>query len=493
MDWGYDLLSETERALLRRLSVLAGGWTLEAAEAVCAADGVEAPDLLDLLTHLVDRSLVVMEEQDGGARYRLLETVRQYGRERLLESREADAARERHRVWCLNLAERAEPELQGPRQHVWLERLEAELDNLRAALGWSKATASGGETGGAKASAADGRDAETGLRLAGALLWFWYLRGYLSEGREWLEGMLSSGGEAAAPARAKALNGAGFLAWRQGDDGRAAALGEESLALYRQLEYPPGIAFSLNILGLAARRQGDYARAAELLEESLGLWRESEHAWGIALTLNILGVMARQQGDYHRATALGEESLALYRGLGDRGRVASSLNSLGLVAQEQGDYARAAARYEENLTIRRDLEDQRGIAESLNNLGLVVWHRGDDAAARSLYAESLSIRRELGDRRGIAGLLESFAILASAQGQAQRAACLAGAADALREVIGVPPPPADRARYDSVLAAARGALGETAFAAARAEGLAMTMEQAIEHALTVATSAGMPA
>ena len=512
IDWGYDLLSEKERTLLRRLSVFVGGWTLEAAEAVCTWDGVEEPDVLDLLTHLADKSLVVMEEQDGTVRYRLLETVRQYGREKLLAA-EADVARGRHREWCLGLAERAEPELQGPNQDVWLERLETELDNLRQALEWSKGEAGGRDEGGA----------EAGLRLAGALLWFWYLRGYLSQGLQWLQGMLSGSSETSTSARAKALNGAGFLAWRQGEHGRAAALVEEGLALYRQLGDGLGIAFSLNILGLVARRQGDYGRAKELLEESLALWRESGHEWGIALSLNTLGVMARQQGDYGRAMALGEESLALYRQLGDKGRIASSLSSLGLVAQEQGDDGLAVARYEEGLRIRRELGDRRGIAESLNNLGLVVWTRGDHAAARSvfeeslgirrelgerrgiasslgnlglvswnqgdyaaarsLYEESLRIRRELGERRGITSLLESFAILASTQGQAGRAAVLFGAADALRDVISVPRPPTDRARYESALAAARAALVETAFAAAWAEGRVMTLEQAIAYAL----------
>jgi len=201
MDWSYDLLSEAERAMLRRLSVFAGGFTLDAAEGVCAGDSVQRDDVLPLLTQLVDKSLVVLYEHDGTERYRLLETVRQYTADKLAESGESADTRRRHRDWYLALALQADAELRGPTQRVWIARLEAERDNVRAALAWSLS-----EDGG-----------EAGLRLAGAMAWFWVMQANVNEGREWLEKALSSVREPSPAARAKALNGAGIMAWRQGD------------------------------------------------------------------------------------------------------------------------------------------------------------------------------------------------------------------------------------------------------------------------------------
>ncbi len=236
IDWSYELLSKKERVLLRRVSVFVGGFSLEAVEAVCVGKGIEASEALDLLTHLVDKSLVVVEEQLGETRYRLLDTVRQYSREKLLESKEASAVRKRHRDWYVKLAERAEPEMHGPNQVIWLERLETEHDNLRAALEWSLG---GGET-------------EAGLRLAGAIWDFWRLHGYLSEGRRWLEGFLSRSSGVSTPARVKALQAAATLGLFQCDFERATTLSEECLTLSRELGDKEGIAFSLiNLGGLA--------------------------------------------------------------------------------------------------------------------------------------------------------------------------------------------------------------------------------------------------
>jgi predicted ATPase/class 3 adenylate cyclase len=274
LDWSYDLLDKGEQQLLDRLSVLgAGGCTLDGVETVCGGDGIAVLEVLDLLGGLVNKSLVQAEEAGGEVRYGLLETVRQYGLEHLAASGGAASVRDRHLGWFLALAEQAEPRLSGPDQGQWLARLEAEHDNLRAALGWAR------ERGAA----------EEGLRLAGALWRFWEIHGDWGEGRDWLEGALAGGGHGVPAARARALHGAGILAFRQGDAGRAVARLEEALDLYRELGDTCAIAASLGNLGLVAYRQGEYGRAVARLEEALDLLRELDDMPGIAASLVNLG------------------------------------------------------------------------------------------------------------------------------------------------------------------------------------------------------------
>lgn len=428
IDWSYELLSEKERVLLRRLAVFVGGYALEAAEAVCAEEGIEQYEVLDLLSQLVDKSLVVKEEKGEIARYWLLETIRQYGLEKLTEAREMATLRSRHLAFFVELAEQAEPQLKGADQKLWLERLEMEHDNLRAALEWSKTETS---------------RAVEGLRLVGALWPFWEVRGFLSEGRRWIEGLLAVVGNTQASVRAKALRGAGVLASHQGDYERAATFLQESLALLHQLGDKRGAALSLNNLGIVARNQGDYARATALYEEGLALWRELGDKRGIAASLANLAIVARNQKDYSRATKLHEESLLLFRELGNKIGIAVTLNNLGVVAEDQCNYERAA----------------------------------------TLYKESLALRHELGDKLGSLGCLSNLAAVAGEQGQPERAARLFGAAEALREVLSVPVSPDERAEYDRKVAAVRAKLDEATFAQAWAHGRAMTLEQAISYAL----------
>lgn len=430
LDWSYQLLTDSEQRLLRRLAVFAGGWTLEAAESVCQGGGIESVDVLDLLAQLVFKSLVLMDEHNGEVRYRFLETVRQYGFERLMESGESDASRRRHRNFFLKLAEQAEPELTGTTQVMWLGRLEAEHDNLRTVL----------------ESSVEGQEAEAGLRLAGAVWRFWYVRGYLEEGRKWLEALLKESQGMSAPVRAKALRAAGNL-----------------------------VAFG----------KGDYALGRSLHEESLSIWRELGDRQGIANTLSNLGLVAFNQGHYAPARALYEESLTLRRALGDRWGIAMSLNNLGLAVSKQGDEAAAGSLYRESLAIWRELGDKQHIAMTLNNLGLAASRRGNHTAARACFEESLALRRELGDKQGIAYLLESVAGLAATLGHAKQTARLLGAVEALREVIGAPLAPADRPDHDRLVTRMCSALGEGMFAAAWAEGRAMTLEQAISEALSI--------
>jgi tetratricopeptide (TPR) repeat protein len=506
LDWSYDLLSEAEQLLLVRLSVFAGGWRLVAAEAVCAGAGVEAWEVLDLLDGLVNKSLVQVTEAGGEVRCGLLETVRQYGQARLAASGEEQDLYRRHAAYFLALAEAAEPQLVGPEQGTWLARLEAEHDNLRAALSWA------GER-----SASD-----LGLRLVGALLRFWETRGFISEGRRWLEGALAGGGGSPA-ARVRALNGAGAMAYHQSEYSRAAALHEEALALRRALGDRLGIADSLNNLGRAAYSQGEYGRAVALYEEALALRRELDDRLGIAGSLSNLGYLVGKQGEYARSAALLEEALALYRELGDQRAVARSLQYLGRAAYRLGEYGRAEALYEQSLALRRDLGDRVGIAYSLHNLGLVAYQQSEYERAAALLTEALALDRELGVKRGIAeahhdlGLvmqrrgeyrraaalvaeslrlsrdlgardqvahgLETAAWVAAAQGQAHLATCLGGHADALREALGVPVLLEHRASHDQAVRTMRAMLGEAAFVAAWAEGRALPLEEAIALAL----------
>ena len=469
IDWSYHLLAEPEQVLLRRLSVFAGGWTLEAAESVCAGGNLEAVNVLDRLTSLVDKSLVLAETQHGEARYRLLETVRQYAWGRLVESNEASEVRTRHRDWYLDLAERVEPKLRGPEQGVWGERLETERDNLRAALEWSKA-----EEGGA----------EAWLRLAGALHWFWFQRGYLSEGREWLEAALATSRSISAPVRAKALCGAGLLAWRQDDIRRAEILLQESLALFRESTDEWGIAFSLHQL---AHVQEDSREAAVLFEDSLARFRKTGDTWGVGVTLSCMGMSALSQGDYGRAQTLFEESLPIWRELGDKSELASVLNGLGTVADGQGDNERATVLLEEGLALARQVGSKHQIPYLQFKLGNVALHQGDHVRAGTLYRESLAPIREMGDKSSLARCLEGLAGVACAQGHYEQAARILGAAEALRETTGVQRAPLGQTDYDQCMGSTRAVLGEPAFAAAWAEGRAMTLEQAIEYALSAET------
>jgi predicted ATPase/class 3 adenylate cyclase len=487
IDWSYDLLSEPERVLLRRLSVFGGGWTLEAAEAVCGDCGLAGPEggvspesrslrnpqsalrideVLDLLTALVEKSLVLYEESPG--RYRLLETVRQYARDRLLEAGEADAVQGRHLDWFLALAEEARRELFGPEQRAWLDRLEGEHDNMRSALAWSEVQERG----------------TAGLRLGAALWRFWSVRGYLAEGCERLESVLSHPG-ASAPTveRASALDGAGYLAMNCGDFTRACTVFEEALSIGQELGDQRVIATACNSLGDARRFQGDVRAARSLYEEALRLGRGIDDQWSLAYSLTALGGMVAGEGNYAAARSLLAEGLTIKRALGDKRSIAYSLNSLAGLSLAEENTRGARSLYEETLRIGQELGDKRGIALSLSSLGLVARAEGDFLAARARFAESLEIFGQVGDRRGVADSLKRVAEVAATQGESELAARSFGAAQRLREDTGAPLPPADRAEHDCSSAGLRTALGEEAFDQAWAEGRAMSLAEAIACAL----------
>jgi non-specific serine/threonine protein kinase len=429
MDWSYDLLTGDERILFRRLAVFAGSWTFEAAEAVAGQDRLAPNKVLDGLTHLVDKSLVVVTPQANEVRYRMLETIHEYACEKLSEADEIQAVRAHHLEFYVQFAEQVEPFLRGANQNQWLDRIEAEHDNLRAAFAWSL------ESGKAK----------LGLRLAIALGDFWWRRGHVSEGSNWLGKALPAANHISAPTLADALIQLANLMWQQGNCQQASEFFEEGLMLCRKLGDPQRTARALSVGGKVAHAQGDRERAAWRLKESLALFREvgASGKWGTATALLWLADVRMRQGDNERAALLCEESLDLFRELGDSWGIAFSLGTAGETARRQGDPTRAVA----------------------------------------LFAEALKLHWELGEKGDIPFLLEALAIVATVLGQPDRAARLWSAAEASREATNTPVPSSYENDYASFVEDARTQLTEPVFVLIWAEGRALTLEQAIEYAL----------
>jgi tetratricopeptide (TPR) repeat protein len=487
LDWSYGLLDESERALLRRLAAFARGWTLEAAEAVGAGEGVDRREVLDLLEGLVRKSLVLVEWQDGEARYRLLETVREYGLERLAAGGEAGEVRRAHLLHFLALAEAAEPALWGPEQATWLERLERDLDNLRAVMRW----------------AAEAGELECGLRLASALCRFWRARGRPHEGYAILSDLLArhrSGQDqddaavtgVAAIVRARALSGAGALAILAGQFAQATTLLEESVALFRGLGDRSGLADALTSLGAARYWQGEYVQATMFLEEGLALYRDLGNRQQLPEALHSLGMVLLSQGDYQRAALLMEESVQVYQALGDMTGYMYALSRLGGVVRAQGSLERAIALQEESLAVARQLGDTLGIAQNLQNLGRLAYLQGDLERARALYEEGLALPWDKRNLWGVAFYLEGVAGVTVARGHAAQAARLLGAAEALREAAHAPQQAYERDFYELVVARLRATLDHQTYAARWAAGRALPAEQAVAAALELVQSGRHP-
>jgi len=427
MDWSYDLLSERERTVLNRLSVFAGGWTLEASEAVCAGSGVESVDILDALTSLVNKSLVNVETTGTAAWYRLLETIRQYARERLYETHDADVTRTKHRDWYLALAETAEPKLRGPVEAAWLQRLELEHENLRTALEWCMTEPHG---------------IEAGLRLAGALGDFMDAGSHYAEGRACLRRLLLQDTGAVPAARMLALKAAASTAKHQGD--------REDFAQYAQ-----------QLFTLADELQND---------------------WGMAWACHYLMHVADGKNDYPGAAGLMARGLTLSRKVGDRFGTISLLTCGGDVERGQGHYDRATALFEEAQHLSDDLGSKRSRIAPLHNLAYVVQHQGDETRAAALFRESLRLASELRITRqivcGLAGVAGTYAGSAP-----ERAAQMFGAADAVRASAGLSLEPVDQADVERNIARARERLGDEAFRRAWGAGQAVPFEEIVKTAL----------
>ncbi len=425
VDWSYELLSPAEQCLLRRLSVFHGDWSLGAAEAVCAGGEVEDWEVLEGLSHLAAKSLIVVETPDGGpVRYRLLQSIHSYTAGKLAESPdERDGLRRKHRDFFVSLAEEAEPNLLGASQVLWLNTLECDMENLRAALAFAQEIRDG-----------------TLPRLAGALSRFWYGRSYLSEGRSRLEAALAEISSEDA-VLGKVLSGAGMLAWCCGDYDTARAYHLRDLALQQRCENPHGIARALGNLCIVAEGQKQYAEAERY----------------------------------------GQESLGQYRGLGDRANSARMLNSMGVLALGQGDYAGAEDLYRRALAEYRELYDAAGSAATLHNLGDLLFQQGQYAQAKPYFRDSLEAQRTLRSKQQTATTLTQLAEIAGVEGRHAEVCILQAASEAAREgemvTLGL--------GFDpwATLAQSRAALGEEQFALFWAQGARIDASQSIQYVL----------
>jgi len=509
IDWSWDLLTAQERTFLERLAVFSGGWTLDAAEQICAGDGIEAGDILDLLGQLVNKSLVnVGQEQDPETRYNLLETIRQYAREKLLETGTGPASRARHLHYFSGLAGQAEIELHRWEQKRWLERLDAEHDNFRLALEWAIDT-----------------QPEVALRLGAGLYEFWDIRGYINEGRKWMRRVLDAAqGLPPTPASVKALYAAAELATRQTDVEQFQAFAEKGLEQARQIEDRRGIAAGLTELGILTKFfSGKPEKADKLFEEALDIWREIGDTLGISRALGPLADRALRQKDYAEAERVFNESLSLFRELGDQREIAGALGNLAEVSLAQTNDSRAEALAGESLALYRELEDKHGIATALRTLGQAASPRAGASRLEAIYEESCRLFRELDDHGCLAVTLATGGRVILAAGdtrQAQRmiweglslskeigetevissalagaaevllqmahwpdSACLFGAAESYRESVKVFLNKREQSAHEEVVMALRAQLDEGTFAQAWAKGKGMTMEKAIEYAL----------
>ncbi len=466
IDWSYDLLSEQERIALRRLAVFIGGFTVDAAEAVCRGDRIAEGDVLDLLTHLVDKSLVMIE-QGSQERYRMLETIREYALDRLHEAGELEELWRRHRDFFQALAEESYAALVGSASPQWLRRLRDEHDNIRTALRWSL----------------DHEDVERAADMAAAMSRFWEIRGFYSEGRAWLQELLEKGQHLSLRARAKVLTGAGLLALGPGDLVQAVRLSEEGLALFRELGDQEELMRSLSLAGFCNMWVGNYERADALLDESAALARQRGDLFMVASALNQRGYVAARRSDYGLATTLLEESLPYLRRFSSKQTIGFPLCRLGLVKYYQGEFKQANELFQEALIGFRELEDPEGIVWALNGLGRVLRSMGDHESAAEVYRESLIICSEVGLQWEMTECLVGIAVLGISEGRAGWSVRLLAAANALLKATEVVSTVADQAEFDQLVTRLRGNLGEEAFAAAWTEGRAMTMKQAVEYAL----------
>jgi predicted ATPase len=475
--WSYDLLDESDKALFQQLAVFVGGFTLEAVEAVCVFDTAspasssEADEgaVLEQLAQLLDKSLVQAQQGVGGEpRFTMLETIHEYAQEQLEASGERATVQQRHAAYFLRLSEEADPHMFRPEREVWMERLDREEANLRAALAWSKA---------------DKNAVQTGLRLVRALSFYWVLHSSVHEGRTWTEGMLErTDGTDRSAARGRALHGAGWLAWAEGDYEAASLRTEESLPILREIGDKQESGNAEELLGLVRMGQQNIAAARPLLEESHTLFKELGDVWGEASTLYLLGMAAYFSGDRAAARAHYEESLRLFRQFGDVFGVTLLVSALEVVVLPQRDEETARSLYEQSLPLLRASRDRGRLGMILINIGDIWLHQnGDEQQAKMLYKQGLHLWQDmqrvdngLGIIRSLAGLAE----VAAAQGQAERAGRLFGVADRLL-------PSASRFRdtLNRRIAATRDHLDVAAFTAGWTAGQAMTQEQAISDAL----------
>jgi predicted ATPase/DNA-binding SARP family transcriptional activator len=519
IEWSHDLLSRAEQTCLRRLAVFTGGCTLEAAEVVCPGGDLPADLILEAITALVDRSLLVTEERSGSMRYRMLESISQYAGRQLDAAGERPGAEQRHLAWLLEYA--GEADFDGPDQSAWLDRFDADLDNFRAGL----------------ERALDGsqprHDPATALALAGLLAPFWQVRGPIELGRRWLEAALMAAGADAEPRlRALALDGLGQLGLIQGDQQMQLACQQESLQIWRSLQDLPRVARCLGDLGSVEHVHGDYDAARARYTEALDLARGCADDTMMARALSGLGRIASFQNNLAQSTEFYEESMAKFLAAGDLRRATTILGNLGVVAFHRGDADLAIRYMREHLANSRRLGDRKLIGGALTNLGDFLFHRGDLEESASLQRQALEIAEQIGDRRmaacvltnlgivtcaqgdyapawrflqrgldsavivgeprAVAESLEEIATVESAAGRPDRAAQLLGAARAIRDEIGSPLQLGYASRIKDAADAAETALGDECFSSVHAKGAAMSLAEAVEFARTAPAPESKP-
>lgn len=475
IDWSHDLLSEEERTLFRRLSVFSGGWTLEAAEMVGSLEAnlesrIQAEEIMELLAGLASKSLVIVDEQDGETRYSMLKTIRAYAFTRLREAKEEEPVRREHLVFYLNLAEMVEPELLADEHARWDRKLELEQDNLRGALTWALAEKS------------KGSDAESGSLLAGTMFMYWWVHGYLNEGRNWLS-LAIERFQGNTKARAKALSGIGTLAWQQGDYSEAQSCFDESIQLWSKLGIDDGLAEAQHFSGHLEFDQRNYDQAKTLFADSLNYYKQIDDTTRTLTLTSDMGLVAYHLGDYVSARSSFEQALLLWQERGNQEALGDVLNRLGDLARVESNYDKARAYYEESLELFRTMNAKLGIASGLHKLGQVARHQNDIEDARGLFLESIKLQQEAGNKQGIIECLEGMAGLDLVNKELERAAVIFGATQALLDTLGAPLAPADLFVRERDMEVLKDQLDPQRLSTALEKGNAMTQEQAIEYAL----------
>ena len=493
IDWSWNLLTDNERTLLRRLSVFAGGWTLESARAVCSGD---VPRLINAL---VKKSLVVMNQDSGSEkRYGFHEVIRQYAREKLVEADEDEIHRQKHLYYYVSLAEHADIQLHGVDQNPWFERLVNELPNARAALEF-----------------AFDHDIDQAVRLSGALGWFWYRRGLLVEGRRWYEKILAKQPPTDHESYIKAFYGAGLVSHFQGDYDYARKMLGQSLTLAQRQEEPDGVARSQTLLGMGYVWQGDFAKADQYFRLSIEVFKVTNVGWGHAFALNALGFSCLMRGDFAKAQSCFEESLLLARTAGDKYGMGMPLSNLGSMAYQQGDLVRGKELLEESLAVGREVHDPTVTFWAMKELGHVAYYQGDYARATELYEavleecrvtgyasgvvemlrslgdvaiktgahqkarffihDSLGLSQDLGDIRNIIFCMYSFATLAGASSNWLLAVKLLGVVDAQLKKMGISMPPVEKITFEQMTASAKQEIHEVIFQQIWTEGESISL------------------
>jgi predicted ATPase/DNA-binding CsgD family transcriptional regulator len=478
IDWSYDLLSPPEQLLFRRLSVFAGGCSLATAGVIGTGDGVDGEQLLTALSSLVNKSLVIAETlRAGEARYTMLETIRQYAAEKLEDAGEKPAIRDRHLHCFLELVEETEPKLQGEFQQLWLNWLEGEIGNIRAALSW----------------ALESERIEAGLRVATALYQFWTIRAYREEGLSWFERLLARAGDGISPVvRLNALSFASLLASFHGRTALQREYADEAVALGETAgrEDKQALVTALGAHAFAARKAGDAATAFSLGQRAIELVRELDDRYQLGLTLTIYSFLAMSLGEYDQAHAMLDEGLPLLRAAGSPYRIAMALNFKGDLARCEQDYAAAVAAYDESIALLRDVDASRDLASALHNQGHACLHLGAVERARALFRESMAIHQEQQNEMGMAECLLGFAALALAAEAPAAGARLLGAAAALGGRQVTSEWAATRLAYEALLTRVREGLAEKNFAAQQAAGEELSLDEAVAYALTIAETGG---